>query len=85
MTISEKTHRRLEVALTSKDAAKAIRAAIEEAAKTPDATEDQPGVVKMAPNVAAVEDSVTAENFNDLLSALIDAGIMAPPPPEEET
>ena len=42
------------------------------------ATEDAAGLVKMAANVAAIDsETVTVEKFNALLTALINAGIMA--------
>lgn len=42
------------------------------------ATEDAAGLVKMAANVAAIDGgTVTVERFNALLTALINAGIMA--------
>ena len=42
------------------------------------ATEDDAGLVKMAANVAAIDgEAVTVEKFNALLTALINAGIMA--------
>lgn len=42
------------------------------------ATEDAAGLVKKAANVAAIDgETVTVEKFNALLTALINAGIMA--------
>lgn len=42
------------------------------------ATEDAAGLVKMAANVAKITgDTVTAEKFNDLIDALVAAGLMA--------
>lgn len=41
------------------------------------ATTEAAGIVKQATNVAAVEEALTADDFNALLDALITAGIMA--------
>ena len=42
-----------------------------------EATVEVAGIVKQATNVAAVEEALTADDFNALLDALIAAGIMA--------
>ena len=74
--------------VTSKSsAATSIAGAVEEMAKdwpetggepTADATTETPGLVKQAANVAAaVGDTPTKTEFDGLLTALKDAGIMA--------